>query len=381
MVENVLGGPQLTLRQKLWQIHWLFVLMLIATAVVGFAMLYSAGEGSVDPWAKRHAFRFGLGIMVMIAVAVIDTRIWLRYAYAIYFVVLVLLLVVEIGGATGMGARRWINAGFFNLQPSELMKIAMVLALARYFHGCSLEDIRRPVSLITPILIVAAPVALVFRQPDLGTGLILLITAAGLFFMAGVRIWKFALVGVTALVSAPIAWQFLHEYQQKRIMTFLDPESDPLGAGYHIIQSKIAFGSGGLSGRGFLQGTQGHLNFLPEMQTDFIFTMFAEEFGLIGGLALLGLYVLLLVYGIGISLRSRSHFGCLLGMGVTGTFFLYVFINMAMVMGLIPVVGVPLPMSSYGGTAMLTRLFGFGLLMGVWVHRDVMISRSGAADG
>ena len=381
MVENVLGGPQLTLRQKLWQIHWLFVLMLIATAAVGFAMLYSAGEGSVDPWAKRHAVRFGFGIMVMIAVAVIDTRIWLRYAYAIYFVVLVLLVVVEIGGATGMGARRWINAGFFNLQPSELMKIAMVLALARYFHGCSLEDIRRPVSLITPILIVAAPVALVFRQPDLGTGLILLITAVGLFFLAGIRIWKFALVGITALVSAPIAWQFLHEYQRKRIMTFLDPESDPLGAGYHIIQSKIAFGSGGLSGRGFLQGTQGHLNFLPEMQTDFIFTMFAEEFGLIGGLALLGLYVLLLVYGIGISLRSRSHFGCLLGMGVTGTFFLYVFINMAMVMGLIPVVGVPLPLISYGGTAMLTLLFGFGLLRGVWVHRDVMISRRGAADG
>ncbi|MCH7832392.1 MAG: rod shape-determining protein RodA [Proteobacteria bacterium] len=381
MVENVLGGPQLSLRQKLWQIHWLFVLMLIATAAVGFAMLYSAGEGSVDPWAKRHAVRFGFGIMVMIAVAVIDTRIWLRYAYAIYFVVLVLLVVVEIGGATGMGARRWINAGFFNLQPSELMKIAMVLALARYFHGCSLEDIRRPVSLITPILIVAAPVALVFRQPDLGTGLILLITAVGLFFLAGIRIWKFALVGITALVSAPIAWQFLHEYQRKRIMTFLDPESDPLGAGYHIIQSKIAFGSGGLSGRGFLQGTQGHLNFLPEMQTDFIFTMFAEEFGLIGGLALLGLYVLLLVYGIGISLRSRSHFGCLLGMGVTGTFFLYVFINMAMVMGLIPVVGVPLPLISYGGTAMLTLLFGFGLLMGVWVHRDVMISRRGAADG
>ena len=381
MVENVLGGPQLSLRQKLWQIHWLFVLMLIATAAVGFAMLYSAGEGSVDPWAKRHAVRFGFGIMVMIAVAVIDTRIWLRYAYAIYFVVLVLLVVVEIGGATGMGARRWINAGFFNLQPSELMKIAMVLALARYFHGCSLEDIRRPVSLITPILIVAAPVALVFRQPDLGTGLILLITAVGLFFLAGIRIWKFALVGITALVSAPIAWQFLHEYQRKRIMTFLDPESDPLGAGYHIIQSKIAFGSGGLSGRGFLQGTQGHLNFLPEMQTDFIFTMFAEEFGLIGGLALLGLYTLLLVYGIAISLRSRSHFGCLLGMGVTVTFFLYVFINMAMVMGLIPVVGVPLPLISYGGTAMLTLLFGFGLLMGVWVHRDVMISRRGAADG
>jgi rod shape determining protein RodA len=343
-------------------------------------MLYSAGDGSVDPWAKRHAIRFGLGIMVMITIAVIDTRIWLRYAYVIYFIVLVMLVAVEIGGATGMGARRWINVGFFNLQPSELMKVTMVLALARYFHGGSLEDIRRPLFLIPPILIAAAPVTLVLRQPDLGTGLILVIIAAALFFMAGVRIWKFALVGVTAVVSAPIAWQFLHEYQQKRIMTFLSPESDPLGAGYHIIQSKIAFGSGGLSGRGFLQGTQGHLNFLPEMQTDFIFTMFAEEFGLIGGLALLGLYTLLLVYGIAISLRSRSHFGCLLGMGVTATFFLYVFINMAMVMGLIPVVGVPLPLISYGGTAMLTLLFGFGLLMGVWVHRDVVIGRRGGAD-
>ena len=381
MSDQILGGPEQTIRQKLWQIHWFFVFIVMVTASVGFAMLYSAGGGDVNPWARSHALRFGFGILVMICVAVIDTRLWLRYAYAIYFVVLLLLVAVDISGNMGMGARRWINVGFINLQPSEMMKIAMVLALARYFHGGSINDVRRPTFLISPLLIIAAPTVLVMRQPDLGTGLILLITAAGLFFLAGVRIWKFALVAVTALVSAPIAWQFLHEYQRRRIMTFFDPESDPLGAGYHIIQSKIAFGSGGLSGRGFLQGTQGHLNFLPEMQTDFIFTMFAEEFGLIGGLALLGIYVLLLVYGIGISLRSRSHFGCLLGMGVTGTFFLYVFINMAMVMGLIPVVGVPLPLISYGGTAMLTLLFGFGLLMGVWVHRDVIIGRHGAADG
>lgn len=379
MIDRVLGGPELTIRQKLWQIHWFFVFMLLVTASVGFAMLYSAGGGNVDPWAMRHAFRFAFGLVVMIGVAVVDTRLWLRYAYAIYFVVLLLLGAVDISGYMGMGARRWINVGFINLQPSELMKIAMVLALARYFHGGSLEDIRRPTFLIPPLFIIAAPMALVLRQPDLGTAVILLITAAGLFFMAGVRIWKFVLVAVSGLAAAPFAWQSLHEYQRKRVLTFLDPESDPLGAGYHIIQSKIAFGSGGLSGRGFMQGTQGHLNFLPEMQTDFIFTMLSEEMGLIGGLALLALYAVLLVYGIAISLRSRSHFGCLLGMGVTITFFLYVFINMAMVMGVIPVVGVPLPLISYGGTAMLTLLFGFGLLMGVWVHRDVMIGRLGAA--
>ncbi len=380
MSEHVLGGPELTIRQKLWQIHWFFILLLAVVASVGFAMLYSAAGGNVDPWAKRHALRFGIGIVLMIGVAVIDTRIWLRYAYAIYLAILLLLVAVDVGGSMGMGARRWINIGFFNLQPSELMKIAMVLALARYFHGGSMEDIRRPTFLLPPILIVCVPAAFVLRQPDLGTSIILLITAAGLFFMAGVRLWKFTLLSFLSLAALPIAWQFLHEYQRKRVLTFLSPESDPLGAGYHIIQSKIAFGSGGLSGRGFLQGTQGHLNFLPEMQTDFIFTMLSEELGLIGGLILLGLYILMMAYGVAISIRSRSHFGCLLGMGVTTTFFLYVFINMAMVMGLIPVVGVPLPLISYGGTAMLTLLLGFGLLMGVWVHRDVTIGRRGAAD-
>ncbi|MBC8337056.1 MAG: rod shape-determining protein RodA [Rhodospirillales bacterium] len=380
MNDPVLGGPELTLRQKLWQIHWFFVLLLAIVASVGFAMLYSAAGGSIDPWAKRHAVRFGFGIVLMISIAVIDTRIWLRYAYAVYFAILLMLVSVDVGGAMGMGARRWINLGVINLQPSELMKVAMVLALARYFHGGSLEDIRRPIFLIPPILIVVVPAAFVLRQPDLGTSLILLMTAAGIFFLAGVRLWKFALVGVLSLAAMPVAWQFLHEYQKKRVLTFLNPESDPLGAGYHIIQSKIAFGSGGLSGRGFMQGTQGHLNFLPEMQTDFIFTMLSEELGLIGGLILLCLYILMLIYGISISVRSRSHFGCLLGMGVTSTFFLYVFINIAMVMGLIPVVGVPLPLISYGGTAMLTLLIGFGLLMGVWVHRDVTIGRRGAAD-
>jgi rod shape determining protein RodA len=385
MTANALNRPVYTLRQKLWQIHWLFVLLLVAVAGIGFAMLYSAagpsaGKGSLDPWASRQMVRFGVAMVIMVAVALTNIRLWLRYAYVIYLVTLVLLAAVEFGGTAGMGAQRWINLGFANLQPSELMKIALVLALARYFHGGSADDVRRPLFVVPPLLMVAAPSALVLRQPDLGTALMLIIAGGAIFFAAGVRMWKFALVGAAAMVSVPVAWQFLHEYQRTRVLSFLDPESDPLGAGYHIIQSKIALGSGGMFGRGFLQGSQSHLNFLPEKQTDFIFTLLAEEWGLAGGLTLLGLYVVLLVYCFAISLRSRNHFGRLLGMGVATTFFLYVFINIAMVMGLIPVVGVPLPLISYGGTAMLTLLFGFGLLLGVYVHRDMVIGRRGAEE-
>jgi rod shape determining protein RodA len=380
MIEHGLGSQNLTISQKLWQIHWFFILIMAVIASIGFAMLYSAAGGSVDPWAKRHALRFFVGLVLMIGVAIVDIRIWLRYAYVIYFAIFLLLVAVDMFGAMGMGARRWINIGFFTLQPSELMKVAIVLALARYFHCGSIEDVCRPTFLLLPIFIVVIPAGFVFRQPDLGTSLILIVTAMGIFFAAGVRLWKFALLGVISIAALPLVWKNLHEYQQNRVLTFLSPESDPLGTGYHIIQSKIAFGSGGLSGRGFLQGTQGHLNFLPEMQTDFIFTMLSEELGLIGGLSLLGLYVILLIYGIAISTRSRSHFGGLLAIGVTITFFLYIFINMAMVMGLIPVVGVPLPLISHGGTAMLTLLLGFGLLMGVWVHRDQTIGQRGGSE-
>ncbi len=385
MIGNGLNKAELTLRQKLWQIHWLFVLLLTATAGFGFAMLYSAGgeaagSGSIDPWASRQMVRFAAGLVLMVTVAVSDIRLWLRYAYAIYLVTLFLLTAVEFGGTMGMGAQRWIDLGFISLQPSEFMKVALVLALARYFHGGDIDDVGRPLFLVVPLAIVAAPTALVLRQPDLGTAIMLLIASGAIFFLAGIRKWMFGFVALAALVSAPVAWLSLLDYQKTRVLTFLDPESDPLGGGYHIIQSKIALGSGGVFGKGFLQGSQSHLKFLPEKQTDFIFTMLAEEFGLAGGLSLLGLYVLLLVYGFAISMRSRNQFGRLLGMGVTTTFFLYVFINIAMVMGLIPVVGVPLPLISYGGTAMLTLLFGFGLLMSVYVNRDVTIGRRGVND-
>ena len=286
-----------------------------------------------------------------------------------------LLAAVEAFGTVGMGAQRWIDLKVVQLQPSEVMKIALVMALARYFHGTSLEDIGRPTVLIIPLLMVAAPVLLILRQPDLGTAVMLVAGAVALFYLAGVRIWKFLLVFGAALAALPFAWSMLHTYQKNRIMTFLDPERDPLGSGYHIMQSKIAIGSGGVSGKGFMNGTQSHLNFLPEKQTDFIFTMLAEEFGLIGGLILLALYGLVMIYGLVIALRARSQFGRLLAMGVTATFSPYVFINVAMVLGMIPVVGVPLPLISYGGTAMLTVMIGFGLLMNVHIHRDTRIGR------
>ncbi len=380
MIGQLLNKSNLTLGQRLWRVHWLFVLVLILTASVGFAMLYSAANGSFDPWASRQMIRFGVGLVAMLMVAMTNLRLWLKYSYAFYGVTLLLLGAVELGGTIGMGAQRWIDLGVINLQPSELMKIALVLALARYFHSGNIEDIGRPSYLLVPLFLVAAPTALVLRQPDLGTALMLVIGSGAIFFVAGIRIWKFALVLLLAMISAPIGWQFLREYQKQRVLTFLNPESDPLGSGYHIIQSKIALGSGGLFGKGFMQGTQSHLSFLPEKQTDFIFTMLAEEFGLVGGLGLLGLYVLILAYGFTISLNCRNHFGRLLGMGVTTTFFLYVFINIAMVMGLIPVVGIPLPLISYGGTAMMTLLLGFGLLLSVHINRDESIGRRGAAD-
>lgn len=368
-----------SLGDKLLHLNWGMVLLILATASVGFAMLYSAANGNMNPWATRQMARLGVGMLAMFIVALIDLRFWLRLAYPSYFIGLLLLAAVEFNGSIGMGAQRWLDLGFFQLQPSEVMKIALVMALARYFHGVEPEDIGRISYLLIPVAMIAAPAALVLRQPDLGTAMVVVMIGAVMFWLAGVRLWMFMVVGVAVIAAIPIAWQTMHGYQRQRILTFMNPESDPLGSGYHIMQSKIALGSGGLFGKGFLQGTQSHLNFLPEKQTDFIFTMLAEEFGLLGGLGTLGLFLLLVAYGVAISLRCRSQFGRLLALGTTTSFFLYLFINVAMVMGLVPVVGVPLPLISYGGTAMLTVLIGFGLLMSVSLHRDTYINRRGGS--
>lgn len=366
------ASSDLTLRMKIGRINWPLVVMLVVIACVGAAVLYSAG-GGWTPWAGMHLLRFSLGVMMMLTVAMVDIRHWMRLAYPIYGFGLVLLIWVEIAGEIGMGAQRWIDLGFLQLQPSEIMKIALVMVFARYYHSMNPGRISRPVSLLLPLMLVLIPVALVMRQPDLGTALLLLAGAGGLMFLAGVSWVYFAGAIASVMAALPIAWGFLREYQKNRVLTFLNPEQDPLGTGYHIMQSKIAFGSGGIFGKGYMQGTQSHLDFLPEMQTDFIFTMFAEEMGMIGAMLLLCLFGMVIAYGYVISLRVRHQFGRLIVLGVILNFFLYVFINMAMVMGLIPVVGVPLPFVSYGGTAMLTLLFGFGLVLSASVHRGVPI--------
>lgn len=370
---------EISLGRKLKMVSWPLIFMLCALSAIGFCMLFSAGNGNWEPWASRQLFRFCFCLVLMLFIALTDIRVWLRYSYFLYFLGLALLIAVELMGVIGMGAQRWIDLKFIQLQPSEIMKIALVLALARYFHGISIDEVGLVRWLIFPIFMVLVPVALVIRQPDLGTAIMLALSAVVVFFLAGVRIWKFVLTGILVLSALPVIWSLLHEYQKRRVLTFLNPESDPLGSGYHIIQSKIALGSGGFFGKGFLGGTQSHLSFLPEKQTDFIFTMFAEEFGMIGGLALLGLYLLIVAYGFFIALRVRNQFARLAALGIVSVFFLYAFINIAMVMGLVPVVGVPLPLVSYGGTSMLSLMVGFGIVLSANVHREIQMDRSGDA--
>ncbi len=372
-----LGRRELSLVEKIGSISWGLVLLILIAACFGVAVLYSAADGNMQPWAAAQTIRFGIALIPMIGAALLGIRLWFRAAYWAYATALALVAAVDLRGFVGMGARRWIDLGVIQLQPSELMNVALVLGLARYFHTLSNEDVWRIRFLILPAIMVLLPAALVLKQPDLGTAIMLLMSGAVLFFIAGVRLRIFFLMTVAAAAAVPAGWHFLRDYQKNRIYTFLDPESDPLGAGYHILQSKIALGSGGLFGKGFLLGSQSHLSFLPEKQTDFVFTTLAEEFGFVGGLGLLALYTLIIGYGFVIAFRCRSHFGRLLGLGIVTNFSLYVFINTAMVMGLIPVVGVPLPLISYGGTAMLAVMFGFGLLLNVGVHRDVRLNQRG----
>ena len=364
---------------KLYEINWGLVLLITIIACIGFAMLYSVSGGSLSPWADKQMVRFVIGFALMIAVALVDIRFWMSFAYPAYAVSLLLLIAVEVAGHVGLGAQRWIALGPLELQPSEPMKIALVLALARYLHGLSVEEISKPLRLAIPLVMIAMPAALVALQPNLGTTVILLADGAALLFLAGLSWWWIAPT-ITAIAAAvPIAWKYvLHDYQKARVLTFLNPESDALGAGWNITQAKIAIGSGGVTGKGFMQGTQSRLNFLPEKQTDFIITNFGEEFGFVGCIALLILFAVVIGYGVQIAVSARSQFSRLLAIGIILNFFFYIMINTAMVMGLIPVVGIPMPLISYGGTAMLAVMFGFGLLLSVHVHRQIEIPRHSA---
>ncbi len=364
--------------QRIAGLNWGIVLANVLLAAAGFAMLYSVAGGTWDPWASRQMFRFGVALVVMLVIAVIDIRYWMAIAYPAWFLGIMLLVAVELVGDTGMGGRRWLDIGFMRLQPSELVKIATVMALARYFHGRNYFQSRSLRSLVVPLLLLIIPFALVVRQPDLGTALMIVVGGVAVMFLAGVPAWLFIVSGVAITAAIPVAWQFLRDYQRDRILTFINPESDPLGAGYQIAQSKIAIGSGGTTGKGFMEGTQSHLNFLPEMKTDFIFTALVEEFGLMGAAIVLALYGIVLGYGLLMGIGCRNQFGRLLASGLAVSLFLYVLINVGMVMGLLPVVGVPLPLISYGGSAMLTWMVAYGLILSVSTHRHVTIAPKGS---
>ena len=363
--------------EKFLRVNWALVLLIAVIASIGCAMQYSMAGGHFYPWAAPQMERFGIGLLILMGVSLVDIRIWMTLAYPAYAISFLLLIAVEMIGHVGLGAQRWIEIGPIQIQPSELMKISLVLALARYLHGLGVEDISKPHRLFVALVMIAAPAVLVLKEPNLGTATILLADGVSLLFLAGLS-WWWILPSFAGLVAAvPVAWHFLHDYQKRRVLTFLNPQSDALGAGWNIGQAEIAIGSGGMDGKGFVQGTQSRLNFLPEKNTDFAFSALGEEFGFMGSVALLVLFAIVMFLGMRIAMASRSQFGRLVAIGVTLNFFFYIMINAAMVMGLIPVVGIPMPLISYGGTAMLTVMFGFGLLMSVHVHRQVEIPRSG----
>jgi rod shape determining protein RodA len=362
--------------RKILYLNWPLILLLTAAAGIGFLMLYSVAGGSLRPYAWAQMIRFAMGMAAMFIVAVIPIWFWRNMAAVAYGLSILLLIFVELFGAVGMGAQRWIDLGFMRLQPSELTKITVVMLLAAYYDILPVTKVSRPLWVLVPLLLILVPVALVLKQPDLGTALLLMIGGGAVMFMAGVHWAYFGVViasgvGMIAAVfqTRGTEWQLLKDYQYKRIDTFLDPSSDPLGAGYHITQSKIALGSGGWTGKGFMQGTQTRLNFLPEKHTDFIFTTLAEEFGFLGGISLLTIYGLIIAFCIATALSNRDRFSSLLTLGIAMTFFLFFAVNMSMVMGLAPVVGVPLPLVSYGGSAMLVLLVAFGLVQSAHVHK------------
>lgn len=341
--------------------------LLIIYVITSFSLiiLYSIGSGKFSPWCFNQFCRLILGSIALLFAASVKVSFWKKYAYGFYLLSLILLCVVAVLGKVSMGAQRWINFYFFNVQPSELMRIAIVLVMARYFSTQSVEETRHLRAIIIPFILMVIPMGLVLLQPDLGTAMILLCVFSSILFVCGLQIWKFIAALLAVVVSAPILWNMLHEYQRQRILMFLSPEMDPSGAGYHIIQSQIAIGSGGIWGKGLMNGSQSQLSFLPEKQTDFVFAALAEELGFLGCLFLLILYILLILYNIRVTLNARNKFNQIVVFGLTVMFFFYIFINIAMVCGLLPVVGIPLPFFSYGGSALMVLMFCQGLILAI----------------
>jgi len=367
-----------SVRGKLFEVNWLLPTLVVVVGLVGVIMIFAATDGEWRYGAFQHLVRIGFGAIIMLAVALVDIRIWYRLAYPIYAIGLALLVGVEFVGVEVNGSTRWLDFGVARMQPSEMMKPAIVLALARYYHDLPNDKVSHILGLLGALILLTLPMMLILRQPDLGTTLLLAMTGLAIVFLAGISWRVIGLASLLALVAIPLFFRFgLKTYQQERILTFLDPSRDPSGASYHIIQSKIALGSGGVHGKGFMRGTQRQGEYVPENRTDFIFTVIGEEFGLIGGMLTMGLYMALIGVCIWLSHNSKELFSKLLILGLTSTFALYIFINLGMVMGMAPVVGVPLPLISYGGTVILVVMGGFGLIMSAHLHRGVELPRSG----
>jgi rod shape determining protein RodA len=361
---------------KVLYVHWALALTVTAVACVGFLMLTSVANGDMSTWAEPQMKRFAIGFVLMLAIGFVPIWFWRNVSGVAYLVSLALLVVVEFFGSVGMGAQRWLDLGFIRLQPSELMKFTLVMMLATYYDWLDIKKVSRPLWVLIPVILTVLPTILVLMQPNLGTSIMLLMGGAAVMFLAGVSIWYFLAVGVlvagavtAVIMSRGTPWQLLHDYQYTRIDTFLDPTADPLGAGYNIIQAQIALGSGGWTGKGFMQGTQSRLNFLPEKHTDFIFNTLAEEFGFVGAFSLLALYALIIGFCVVSALKNKDRFSSLLVLGIAANFFFYFAINLSMVMGLAPVVGIPLPLLSYGGSALLVIMAAFGLVQSAHVHR------------
>lgn len=355
--------------KKLKHFPYTMLLAVYCTAAIGLLIMHGINTPT-KPLFNKQLIHLLIATFLLYTIAITNIKYLFYSSYFVYFVSLILLISVTILGHKAMGATRWLNLGIVKLQPSELIKIGLAMALAKYFHNIQYDDISKPKTLLVPILIIMVPLVIVIKQPDLGTAITISALAAIILFLAGIKIWKF-IVSIGALLAAiPIIWSHLYEYQRKRILTFISPESDSLGAGYNITQSKIAIGSGGIWGKGYLEGSQTQLNFLPEYQTDFVFSLFAEEFGFVGSATLIGLYFIIILSGVYIAMNCKSTFGKLLAYGLISILSIHVFINIGMVSGLLPVVGIPLPLISYGGSSLTTTFIAIGLIINVKINHN-----------
>ena len=374
MEQNYFQQRNLSIKDKILSLDFKLIFLILLLGIISFFAMYSTERGNFDYYTKNHIYRFFTFFIIFIVISFVNIQLWHKFAYLFYFIILMLLIGVGLFGITASGSTRWINLFFINLQPSELMKVALIIFLARYYNRIPSRDVNRLKFLIQPFFALLIPFALIIAQPDLGTAMLILAGGLVVVWLAGLRIRYFIYSLFVFICAAPIMIAFLKPYQKLRILTFLDPERDPLGAGYQLIQSKIAIGSGGFLGKGFLKGSQSYLDYLPEKQTDFIFTLFSEEFGFFGSISLLIVYGLIIQRIIALGSQSRNNFSKLYCYGFASAFFVYVTVNMSMVLGLLPIVGAPLPIMSYGGSAMLAIMIGLGITMSCKIYHQAVIS-------